>query len=56
MYEPAITTAAALKKRAAAFHQGIWPTRHRSQGENSGLQLIADGKSTKEIAATLSQC
>jgi two-component system, NarL family, response regulator NreC len=51
---PAITTAAALKNEAASLSPKNIADVHRlTRRELQVLQLIADGKSTKEIAATL---
>lgn len=51
---PAITTAAALKNEAGGISPRHIADAHRlTRRELQVLQLIADGKSTKEIAATL---
>jgi DNA-binding NarL/FixJ family response regulator len=51
---PAITTAAALKNEAAGMTpNNIVDVQRLTRRELQVLQLIADGKSTKEIAATL---
>jgi DNA-binding NarL/FixJ family response regulator len=51
---PAITTAAALKNEAAGVSStNVADIQRLTRRELQVLQLIADGKSTKEIAATL---
>jgi DNA-binding NarL/FixJ family response regulator len=51
---PAITTAAALKNEAADItRKNVIDVQRLTKRELQVLQLIADGKSTKEIAATL---
>jgi two-component system, NarL family, response regulator NreC len=51
---PAITTAAALKNEAAGVSlKGLADVQRLTKRELQVLQLIADGSSTKEIAATL---
>src|SRR5262245_39437598 len=51
---PAITTAAALKNEAAGISpNNVGVVQRLTRRELQVLQLIADGKSTKQIAATL---
>jgi DNA-binding NarL/FixJ family response regulator len=51
---PAITSAVALKNEAAGVSpKNVVDVQHLTRRELQVLQLIADGKSTKEIAATL---
>ena len=51
---PAITTAAALKNEATGLSmKNVADVQRLTRRELQVLQLIADGKSTKEIAATL---
>ena len=51
---PAITTAAALKNEAAGISfKNLADVQRLTKRELQVLQLIADGSSTKEIAATL---
>jgi two-component system, NarL family, response regulator NreC len=51
---PAITTAAALKNEAAGISpKNLADVQRLTKRELQVLQLIADGRSTKEIAATL---
>ena len=51
---PAITTAAALKNEAAGMTpKNVVDVQRLTRRELQVLQLIADGKSTKEIGATL---
>jgi DNA-binding NarL/FixJ family response regulator len=51
---PAITTAAALKNEAACIStKNVADVQRLTRRELQVLQLIADGKSTKEIAAVL---
>ena len=51
---PAITTAAALKNEAAGISSNnLGAVQRLTRRELQVLQLIADGKSTKQIAATL---
>jgi DNA-binding NarL/FixJ family response regulator len=51
---PAITTAAALKNEAADMtRKNLIDVQRLTKRELQVLQLIADGRSTKEIAAAL---